>query len=97
MRYSIRKVFQLFFITVICLFLAGCGGGGNSSLAGGGIGGTGITASGAITGFGSIFVNGIEFETAGASRDVDGVTSVSDGTDDALFSASAWSLPSPAP
>jgi hypothetical protein len=83
MGYSIRKVFQLFFITVICLFLAGCGGGGNSSLAGGGIGGTGITASGAITGFGSIFVNGIEFETAGASRDVDGETSVSEGTDDA--------------
>jgi hypothetical protein len=82
MRYSIRKIFQLSSITVICLFLAGCGGGGNSSLAGGGIGGTGITASGAITGFGSIFVNGIEFETAGASRDVDGVTSVSDGTDD---------------
>jgi len=83
MGYSFRKVFQLFFIMVICLFLAGCGGGGDSSLAGGGIGGTGITASGAITGFGSIFVNGIEFETADASRDVDGVTSVSDGTDDA--------------
>jgi len=83
MRYSIRKIFRLFFITVMCLFLAGCGGGGNSSLAGGGIGGTGITASGAITGFGSIFVNGIEFETAGASLDVDGVTSVSNGTDDA--------------
>jgi len=82
MRYSIRNIFRLFFITVMCLFLAGCGGGGNSSLAGGGIGGTGITASGAITGFGSIFVNGIEFETAGASRDVDGVMSVSDGTDD---------------
>jgi len=83
MRYSIRKVFQLFFITVICLFLAGCGGGGNSSVAGGGIGGTGITASGAITGFGSIFVNGIEFETAGAQLDVDGVKYDSDGTDDA--------------
>ena len=82
MRYSIRKIFRLFFITVMCLFLAGCGGGGNSSLAGGGIGGTGITASGSITGFGSIFVNGIEFETAGASLDVDGVMSVSDGTDD---------------
>ena len=82
MRYSIRKIFRLFFIAVMCLFLAGCGGGSNSSLAGGGIGGTGITASGAITGFGSIFINGIEFETAGASRDVDGVMSVSDGTDD---------------
>ena len=83
MGYSIRKVCLLSFMTVICVFFAGCGGGGSSSLAGGGIGGTGITASGSITGFGSIFVNGIEFETAGASRDVDGVTSVSDGTDDA--------------
>jgi hypothetical protein len=83
MGYSIHKVFLLFFITVICLFFAGCGGGSNSSLAGGGIGGTGITASGSITGFGSIFVNGIEFETAGASRDVDGETTVSDGSDDA--------------
>jgi hypothetical protein len=83
MDYSFHKVFLLFCITVISLFLAGCGGGSNSSLAGGGIGGTGITASGAITGFGSIFVNRIEFETAGASRDVDGETTVSDGSDDA--------------
>jgi len=83
MGYSIRKVCLLSFMTVICVFFAGCGGGGSSSLAGGGIGGTGITASGSITGFGSIFVNGIEFETAGASLDVDGVTSVSNGTDDA--------------
>jgi hypothetical protein len=83
MGYSIRKICLLSFMTVICVFFAGCGGGGSSSLAGGGIGGTGITASGSITGFGSIFVNGIEFETVGAQLDVDGVTSVSDGTDDA--------------
>lgn len=48
--------------------LAGCGGGGGTVA---GIGGTGITASGTITGFGSIFVNGIEFETVGASITVD--------------------------
>ena len=78
-----RKAFALFFIAVICLVFAGCGGGGGSSMAGGGIGGTGITASGTINAFGSIFVNGIEFETAGASRDVDGEISVSDGSDDA--------------
>ena len=50
--------------------LAGGGGGGGTSLAGGGIGGTGIT-SGTITGFGSVFVNGVEFETDGSSFDVD--------------------------
>ena len=77
-----RKAMASFWLVVTCLLAAGCGGGGSSSLAGGGIGGTGITASGTITAFGSIFVNGIEFETAGASRDVDGETSVSDGTDD---------------
>jgi hypothetical protein len=85
MKYSIRKAFLLCSFAVTCLVFAGCGGGGGGggSLAGGGIGGTGVTASGTITGFGSIFVNGIEFETAGASRDVDGEVSESDGTDDA--------------
>jgi len=83
MKSSIRKAFLLFILAVTSLLFAACGGsGGGDSLAGGGIGGTGITASGAITGFGSIFVNGIEFETADASRDIDGETSVSDGSDD---------------
>ena len=86
MKYSIRKAILLFILAITCLVFSGCGGsGGGGSLAGGGIGGTGITASGAITGFGSIFVNGIEFETAGANRDVDGETSISDGSDDAAF------------
>jgi len=50
--------------------LSGCGGGGGSdSLAG--IGGTGKIASGTITGFGSIFVNGIEYNTDSASIAVD--------------------------
>ena len=40
--------------------LSGCGGGGGGdSLAG--IGGTGKIASGTITGFGSIFVNDVEY------------------------------------
>jgi hypothetical protein len=84
MRYSICKTFLLFSLAVSCLDIAGCGGGGGGGggLAGGGIGGTGIVASGTITAFGSIFVNGIEFETDGANRDVDGEISVSDGTDD---------------
>ncbi len=37
-----------------------------------GIGGSGITSSGTITGFGSIFVNGVEFETSSSTFSVDG-------------------------
>lgn len=59
---------------------SGGGGGGIGSLAGG-IGGTGVT-SGTLSGFGSVFVNGIEFETDGASRTVDDVTDISNGSDD---------------
>jgi hypothetical protein len=47
----------------------GCGSGGG--LAGGGIGGSGLSA-GAISGFGSIFVTGTEYDTSGASVDLDG-------------------------
>ncbi|GAB5453457.1 MAG: hypothetical protein Hals2KO_37850 [Halioglobus sp.] len=48
--------------------LSGCGGGAGlasvlQSDPDGGIGGTGVTSSGTIDGFGSIFVNGIKFET----------------------------------
>jgi len=83
MQSLVRGAMVSFSLAVTCLLVTACGGGGGSTLAGGGIGGTGITASGTITAFGSIFVNGIEFETAGASRDVDGELSVSDGRDDA--------------
>lgn len=57
-RYDLAKrVLVLLIVTGI----PSCGGDSSNGLAG--IGGTGITASGAITGFGSVFVNGIEFET----------------------------------
>ena len=58
--------------TVIGLLigLAGCGGGsGGGGLAG--IGGTGVVASGSITGFGSIFVNGVEYEIESGTCEVD--------------------------
>jgi hypothetical protein len=46
----------------LMLILIACGGGGGSSIiAGGGIGGTGKSA-GTVTAFGSVFVNGTEFE-----------------------------------
>ncbi len=60
------------------LIFAACGGGsggGSGEFTGGGIGGTGI---GTITQFGSIFVNGVEYGTAGASISVDDNSSASE-------------------
>ena len=53
--------------TAALMALSGCGGGGgDGSLAG--IGGTGKIASGTITGFGSIWVNGLEVETPASAE-----------------------------
>ena len=56
------------FASVALLAMVSCGGG--SDVAGGGIGGTGIS-QGPITGFGSVFVNGIEFHTTGAEIEIE--------------------------
>lgn len=53
----------------LAVLVAACGGGGGGT-ADGGIGGTGISV-GAISGFGSIYVNGVEFETSGADITID--------------------------
>ena len=68
MNYATLK--NLPVIMLIMLFITSCGG-GSSNLAG--IGGTGITTSGTITGFGSIFVNGVEYDLSGAGILVDGM------------------------
>lgn len=70
MKYSTFTWRSHIFYLVLALMVAGCGGSGGGGLAGGGIGGTGIT-SGTVTGFGSVFVNGVEFDTSGAGFDVD--------------------------
>ena len=71
MRTSVIRKLPALGLVFAVLVLGGCGGsGGEGTLAGGGIGGTGIT-SGTVTAFGSVFVNGIEFETSGSSFDVD--------------------------
>ncbi len=63
------KNWALLTVALLVVFgLAACGGGGGS--AGGGIGGTG-KAVGAIDGFGSIFVNGVEFHTGSAAISID--------------------------
>jgi hypothetical protein len=69
------RSFRLIMAAVTLLLLAGlagCGGGsgGGTSIASG-IGGTGKIASGSITGFGSIFVNGVEYNIDAANCSVD--------------------------
>jgi hypothetical protein len=57
------------------LLIAGCGGGGGGGGDGGGdTGGIdrgGITTSGTITGFGSVHVNGVRYQTTGATFTID--------------------------
>jgi hypothetical protein len=79
-RYTKRLLYKniwLFFpLSFLVPGLVSCGGGGsNDVLAGGGIGGTGNTSVGPITALGSIFVNGIEFQTANAAVTINGVNS----------------------
>jgi len=70
---------QFFITSGLALMLTACGGGGGGGSIGiGGTGVTRITTSGTITGFGSIFVNGIEFETGSASITVDDNTAASE-------------------
>ena len=78
----IKSYFAGFVTLLLALSLSGCGAAGGSALAsvsggggsGGGIGGTGVTSSGTIDGFGSVFVNGVEFETGGAEIVVNGMS-----------------------
>lgn len=55
------KIRTLLLTGLLLGLLAACGGAGLGQLANGGIGGTGIS-SGPITAFGSVFVNGIEYD-----------------------------------
>lgn len=63
-------------ILLLAAALSGCGAGGDS-MAGGGIGGSGITVSsvsvGTVSGFGSIMVNDVAYDTSSAEVVVDGV------------------------
>lgn len=59
--------FNRIVIAGLTLFLTACGGGSNQ-VTDGSIGGTGMIASGPISGFGSVFVNNIEFHIVPATR-----------------------------
>ena len=66
---------------VAAALLGACGGGGGDT-AGVGTGGTGSFSVGTVTGFGSVFVNGVRYEDNGARLvDDDGTVKVL-GTDD---------------
>lgn len=59
--------------SALALTLAACGGGsGTGDIAG--IGGSGYTSTGTITGFGSVYVNGIKYETDDTAFDVEGIS-----------------------
>ncbi|HSH71120.1 MAG TPA: DUF5666 domain-containing protein [Deferrisomatales bacterium] len=69
-------------VFAVSLAIAGCGGGPTVADGGGGIGGTGVVAArGPITGFGSIWVNGIRFDVSGARVTVEGVTASGEDLD----------------
>lgn len=55
--------------------ISGCGGGAGSSASLPGTGGTGIFASGPISGFGSVIVNGVRFDDRQASVSIEGQSS----------------------
>jgi len=72
-----RLIFAIGMAAAAVFILSGCiggGGDGGGLLAGGGTGGSGSIISGQITAKGSIFVNGVKYETAGAQILVDGVS-----------------------
>lgn len=66
-----KNIFHTILITLIISLMAACGGGGGGDSNVAGSSGTGITAVGTITGFGSIFVNGVEYETNGSTFMID--------------------------
>ena len=65
-----RKLYICLYISIVSLMAVACGGGGGGTVAGGGIGGTGIT-SGTVTGFGSVYVNGVEYFLENTRLDID--------------------------
>lgn len=57
---KIKKALELLLIALILMTFTSC------SSSGGGVGGSGVVSKGTITEKGSIFVNGVEFDTTGA-------------------------------
>ncbi len=69
--YHLKTLVLALLSALLLISFGGCGGGG-SKVAGGGIGGTGVISVGTITAFGSVVVNGTEFDTSNAVIIVEG-------------------------
>ena len=63
MNQGTKRMYMLAVAAVAALALAGCGGGGSGST-----GGVSPATRGPITGFGSVWVNGVEFQTDSATH-----------------------------
>ncbi|MGD8582741.1 MAG: DUF5666 domain-containing protein, partial [Gammaproteobacteria bacterium] len=62
-----KSILNLSLTAATAISIAACSSGSDVA----GIGGSGYVSSGTVTGFGSIFVNGVEFETGSATFSVD--------------------------
>jgi len=64
-RGALRRLWQAASASAAALLIGACGGGGGD-VAGVGTGGTGSFSVGTVTGFGSVYVNGVRYEDNGA-------------------------------
>ncbi|WP_298438869.1 DUF5666 domain-containing protein [Geobacter sp.] len=71
----VKQWFFVLFAAIFALSLAGCGGGGGTAPAAG----TPVVSRGAITQLGSVYVNGIKFNTNNAAINMEDPTDVSGG------------------
>lgn len=68
---ALRRWAGVWSAAIVAVLALGCGGGGGSLADTGGMSGTGIS-QGSISSFGSIFVNGVEWDISGAVIEIDG-------------------------
>lgn len=68
------KPLMWFMALLLVALAAGAGCGGNGTAGVGGVGSASSSSTGVITGFGSVYVNGVEFNTAGTSVSIDGAS-----------------------
>ncbi|HED33480.1 MAG TPA: hypothetical protein ENJ08_04570 [Gammaproteobacteria bacterium] len=71
-RIIYRAMYMAIIPAALTTIIVACGGSGGFSVAG--IGGSGFISSGSISSFGSIFVNGVEFNTDSATFDIEDVS-----------------------
>lgn len=69
---------QIACTSVLSAAVIACGDGSDTTSRGGGIGGTGISVAGPVTAFGSVYVNGVKFNTDNSDIFVNGLASSED-------------------